>query len=302
MTLVHLTLSHAGWTALLWCVPALDLTPHGARQGSAPANILREESRVPDKQWNAKLYDGTQSFVWKLGEDMVELLAPRKGERILDLGCGTGHLTARISAAGAEVVGMDSSAAMIAQARANHPTLHFETGDATYFAFRHPFDAVFSNAALHWIKNAGGAISCIWLALRPGGRFVAEFGGKGNVESVLDAAPEVLREAGYAYSEELNPWYFPTAAEYRALLEDHGFGVEYLHDFDRHTPLEGGDEAMRVWIDVFAGSFLRDVPQQDRLRLVDALEERLRPQLYKDGRWTMDYHRLRVVASKRGAR
>lgn len=191
---------------------------------------------------------------------------------------------------------------MIEQARANQPALQFEHADATYFSFPRSFDAVFSNAALHWIKNAGGVVSCVWLALRPDGRFVAEFGGKGNVQSLLGTVPQILRDAGYAYHEDLNPWYYPAPEEYRSLLEQYGFEVEYLHDFDRPTALEGGNQGFRTWIDVFAGSFFRDIPHSDRMRMIDALEERLRPRLYKDGKWIMDYHRLRVVARKQGSR
>src|SRR2546423_15463085 len=135
----------------------------------------------PPRGWDPGLYDGKHAFVWQYGASLVELLQPRPGERILDLGCGTGHLTAQLAAAGANVLGIDSDAAMIEQARKAYPALHFEQRDARDFHFDEPFDAVFSNAVLHWIKEPERVIVCLRRALKPGGRFVAEFGGRGNV-------------------------------------------------------------------------------------------------------------------------
>src|SRR6185503_16789135 len=140
-----------------------------------------------DKQWDASLYDEKHSFVWKYGEEVVELLAPKYGERVLDLGCGTGHLTNKIAASGAIVVGIDVSADMIEQARTLYPGLSFEIADGTKFHFADPFDAVFSNAALHWIEEQDRVTDCIARALKPGGRFVAEFGGKDNTQKIKGA-------------------------------------------------------------------------------------------------------------------
>src|SRR5207302_10671977 len=108
--------------------------------------------RQPGQTWDAGLYDGRHAFVWKHGASLVGLLAPRPGERVLDLGCGTGHLTAALAAAGAGVVGLDRSEEMLAQARSAYPALEFVCGDARDFRFGEPFDAVFSNAALHWVR------------------------------------------------------------------------------------------------------------------------------------------------------
>src|ERR1051325_4868475 len=131
------------------------------------------------RAWDAARYDSAYSFVWERGADLLALLAPQPGERILDLGCGTGHLTAKIAESGAEVVGLDHSTAMIEQARQNHPGLRFEWADAAEFGVPEPFDAVFSNGVLHWVQRPADAAACVWRALKRGGRFVAEFGGKG---------------------------------------------------------------------------------------------------------------------------
>jgi SAM-dependent methyltransferase len=154
--------------------------------------------------WNAEQYEGGHSYVWQFGGRLVELLAPRAGQRILDLGCGTGQLTAEIAAAGAEVVGLDSSPEMLGQARQNYPHLKFVLADATSFRLDQDFDAVFSNAALHWVKNAEAAVRSIASALRPGGRFVAEFGGAGNIVQILAAAaPPLPRRDGAARADVL---------------------------------------------------------------------------------------------------
>src|SRR4030095_15944911 len=133
------------------------------------------EDKASEKQWDATRYDDKNSFVWKHGRGVMELLAPKAGERILDLGCGTGHLTNQIAEAGGEVVGIDKSTTMIDEARRLYPDLHFEIADATDFYFEQPFDAVFSNAAIHWMKDQPSVARCNWGALQPGRRFVPDF-------------------------------------------------------------------------------------------------------------------------------
>src|SRR5688572_29408085 len=141
----------------------------------------------PGHDWDPDLYQSAHAFVWERAADLIDLLAPRPGERVLDLGCGTGQLTAQIAEGGATVLGVDRSPEMIAQARRNFPHLPFQVGDATTFSTDEPFDAVFSNATLHWVKPPAAAAARVFAALRPGGRFVAEFGGRGNVGRVCAA-------------------------------------------------------------------------------------------------------------------
>jgi trans-aconitate 2-methyltransferase len=244
--------------------------------------------------WDSDLYEQKHSFVWKYGESLLELLAPRPGERILDLGCGTGHLTAKIADAGAAVLGIDSSPAMIEQARQHYPNLHFELADARELALAGPFDAIFSNAALHWIREADRVVAGIRRVLRPGGRFVAEFGGKGNVRIIVAALEEVSRILGQAV---VSPWYFPSVAEYASLLEREGMEGTYALLFDRPTPLER-EAGMRDWIAMFGSSFLEPIPVSQRDEFVRRVEDRIRAELYREGQWFADYRRLRVVAQR----
>lgn len=249
--------------------------------------------------WDAELYERAAAFVWRHGSDLIELLAPQPGERVLDLGCGTGHLTAELAERGARVVGLDSDPAMIERARRSYPALEFVHGDAVSFRFAEPFDAVFSNAVLHWVTRAADAAACIATALRPGGRFVAELGGKGNVQAIVSALTAALAEAGYPLAPERFPWYFPSIGEYAALLEAHGLEPAYAALFDRPTRLEGGEAGLRTWLALFAGRLFEAVPDDVQVEVVRLLEERLRPQFFRDGAWFADYRRLRIVAVKR---
>ena len=155
--------------------------------------------------WDAKLYDDKHSFVWEKAKGVVELLAPKAGERILDLGCGTGHLTAEIGAVGAIVTGIDRSPEMIAKASAQHPGLEFKVVDARELSFDREFDAVFSNAALHWIPEPEKVIRAVAAALKPGGRFVAEFGGKGNIHRLMKSIESAFAEFGTVPYAQVQP-------------------------------------------------------------------------------------------------
>ena len=247
--------------------------------------------------WNAALYQSRHAFVYEFGKGLVELLAPQPGERVLDLGSGTGQLAGEIAARGADVILIDHSAEMVAQARANFPAIRFEEGDARTFAVDEPVDAVFSNAVLHWVKPAGAAVDRVWHALKPGGRFVAEFGGHGNVRAICAAMRGAMEEAGYQSFDALDPWYFPTIAEYAGELERRGFDVTFATLFDRPTPLEG-DAGMRNWVRMFGGVFLGAVRPEEHEQLFNAVERRARAALHRDGKWHADYRRLRVVAYK----
>ena len=267
-------------------------------------------SRLGD--WNAAQYDDQHSFVWKYGEDVLKLLAPQAGERVLDLGSGTGHLTAGIAAAGADVVGLDASPEMVAQARANHPTLQFVLGDAADFAFPPlalspkatrggessvaGFDAVFSNATLHWVTRAADAAACIARALKPGGRLVAELGGKGNIAAIVEAIAAARADGGFPSRPAEGIWYFPSVGEYAALLEQHGLSVTFAHLFDRPTPLEGGERGLHDWIRMFAIRLLEDLPADRQPDVIRGVEDLLRATRFKDGTWVADYRRLRIVA------
>jgi SAM-dependent methyltransferase len=156
-----------------------------------------------------------------------------------------------------------------------------------------PFDAVFSNAALHWVREAGAAAESISRALRPGGRFVAEFGGEGNTRSILNA----LRVALGPESDARCPWYYPSIGEYASLLQQHGLQVRHAELFDRPTPLEG-ENGMEDWLRMFCGSFFKGMSTEDATAKIREVVRVLRPERYRDGVWTVDYRRLRVVALK----
>jgi trans-aconitate methyltransferase len=250
-------------------------------------------------QWNPELYDSKHAFVWERGEELIALLMPSPGEAILDLGCGTGHLTSRIAASGARVVGIDNSAEMVKEARRNYPDLTFAVADARDFDPQHSFDAVFSNAVLHWVKEAGRVLDCVWNALKPGGRFVAELGGKGNVQMLLEAFRHARERIGAPLdASSSNPWYFPSIAKYTTLLEEHGFDVTFAELFERLTPLDDGAHGLRNWINMFGGPFCSALSAETRKQFIQESESLLRPMLFRDGTWLADYRRLRVVARK----
>jgi trans-aconitate methyltransferase len=268
------------------------------RTGPGQSMVTTAPQTEQPKKWDAKFYETKHAVVFKAAADLVDLLAPVAHERILDLGCGTGQLTAEIAKRGARVIGIDQSPDMVAQAQRNFPDVWFEVGDATAFKTTQPFDAVFSNAVLHWIKRPTDVIARVWDALRPGGRFVAEFGGKGNVDAIVRAAQQALSEQGRLVLPDDTPWYFPSIAEYAGLLEAQGFEVTFAHLFDRPTKLEG-DAGMRNWITQFGSHFIDGLDDPELDDFLTRLEQLLRPTSFHDGVWIADYRRLRLVAVKR---
>src|SRR5690606_22702611 len=190
-----------------------------------------------ESKWNPELYTNKHDFVYEYGKSLIALLNPKTHERILDLGCGSGQLTKEIQNSCAFVVGIDSSSEMITNAKLNFPLVNFQLGYATDFHFDLKFDAIFSNATLHWVKDYKRAISCIYENLEPGGRLVLEFGGKGNVELIIKQLKKSLEEWGYIVQSKLNLWYFPSISEYTMALESQGFEVTFAHLYDRPTEL-----------------------------------------------------------------
>jgi SAM-dependent methyltransferase len=250
---------------------------------------------VTGQSWDPDLYGRNARFVSDLGMPVVALLDPRPGERILDLGCGDGVLTEKLAALGCEVVGADASPAQVEAARARGLDARVLDGEA--LPFEAEFDAVFSNAALHWMKKPGAVVEGVRRALRPGGRFVAECGGRGNVRRIEAALAEALRHRGRD-AEAANPWYFPSSEEYRRLLEAHGFEVREMTLFPRPTPLPGD---VLEWLETFGGSFISAVPETERPGLLREVKGAIRPELCdSQGHWTLDYVRLRFAASKVG--
>jgi trans-aconitate methyltransferase len=244
------------------------------------------------QEWSPARYAENARFVSDLGEPLLALLNSQPGERILDLGCGDGALTEKIGAAGAQVVGVDASAEMVSAAQQRG--LDARVMDAYHLAFDNEFDAVFSNAALHWMSREPDAVvTGVHRALKPTGRFCGEMGGHGNVAAITVALFAILESFGVGESAT-NPWFFPSADEYRSRLEQAGFRIEYIELIPRPTPLPTG---MRGWLETFAIPFTKRVPTEKRSVFLDNVTARLQPVLCDSaGKWTADYVRLRFLA------
>jgi trans-aconitate methyltransferase len=251
-----------------------------------------------DGRWDAKLYDDKHSFVFKYGEDLVHLLNPKPGERILDLGCGTGYLTNIIAESGAQVTGIDNSPEMISKAKDEFPKINFEILSATDFHFEKPFDAIFSNAVLHWVLEKEKAIDCMYNNLKTGGRLVIEMGGKANVQSIVNAIKETLAKYETGKKINLNIWYYPSIGGYASLLEARGFRVTYASHYDRETELKDSTNGIKDWIKMFGSSFLKNIDANVADKMLTEIQESLRATNFRNNKWYADYKRLRVVAIK----
>jgi SAM-dependent methyltransferase len=244
--------------------------------------------------WDAQRYGRDAAFVPVLGLPVVDLLAPRPGERILDLGCGDGSLTEALAAAGCRVTGVDASAEMIsaAEIRGRQAGFAVRRVDGHALDYDGAFDAVFSNAALHWMLDPDRVIAGVWRALRPGGRFVGEMGGEGNVALITAAVGAALRRRG---QDGAMPFYFPSVADYTARLEAGGFTVTAMTLFARPTPLPMG---MAAWLATLAAPALAGFEAGERAAILAEAEAALRPVLYGEGGWHADYVRLRFAATR----
>jgi ubiquinone/menaquinone biosynthesis C-methylase UbiE len=258
---------------------------------STPPAASSSSKEFHGQTWDAATYAATGRFVADLAGGVVELLAPQPGEAILDLGCGDGELTERLAASGAAMTGVDSSSAMLAVAKARGLNV-FEVS-AKAMLYDGVFDAVFSNAALHWIRDAEAVIAAVHRALKPGGRFVAELGGQGNIAAIRTALQAVLARYGID-AEAVAASFYPSAAHYRKLLEAGEFTVQSIELIPRPTPLPNGMEA---WLNTFRNGVLDLLPPEDRRQAVADIVALLKPILMDaDGNWTADYVRLRFYA------
>lgn len=247
--------------------------------------------------WDTQRYLDRHGFIIERGRALVDLLDPQAGERILDLGCGTGDIAATIAERDAQVVGVDASPAMIESARARFPALDFRVADAADLPFEAEFDAVFSHAVLHWVPHADDAARGIARTLKPGGRFVAEFGGHRNCEALETAFADALRRI--ARRDYRSPWFFPRLPDYAALLERYGLLVRAAWYYERPTPLQGED-GLRQWLLQFLPQHLDGLDTATHDAVLADTETALRPVLWRDGAWQADYRRLRIVAERTG--
>ena len=247
------------------------------------------------QNWNTQSYDQKHGFVAQLGAGVVELLNPQANETILDLGCGTGHLTNQLAAKSSHVVGLDPSIEMLDAARENYPDMDFRAADARDFAFVERFDAVFTNAVLHWIPDPLAVANNVFAHLKSGGRFVGEFGGAGNVAQLHGALDEAARSRGLPAFDPNK--YFPTIGQWANILEIAGFEVRTMFLFGRPTPLDGPDGAYH-WLRQFGAYYLDDLDDADREVVARDAQERVRASLFREGQWFADYRRIRFVAVK----
>lgn len=247
--------------------------------------------------WNASFYDTKHNFVTNYGNDVIDLLQPQTHETILDLGCGSGKLTANIAKVAQKTIGIDSSQEMINMAQKHFPAVEFHQHNAELpLPFAEQFDAIFSNAALHWMLNADAVAKNVTNSLKTGGRFVFEMGGHRNIATIVESIEIAAKHFGLSHLPIYN--YFPSIAEYATILERHGLEVRYAILFDRPTLLDGKD-GLRNWIKMFRNSVLDKISTSHHEEFFTQAEAHAKEKLYLDEAWYADYVRLRMVAIKK---
>lgn len=244
-------------------------------------------------KWNVDKYKHNADYVPILGQDLLNLLSPKPKEKILDIGCGNGELTKKISQFNCSVYAIDNSPQMVKAAKNNG--INAQVLDAQKMNFNNKFNAVFSNAALHWMKNPNAVISNVYQALKTNGRFCAEFGAKNNIKTIVDAIYAQLQNLNLN-GDNYNPWYFPDETEYRLKLEKNGFKVVEISVFERPTTLPTN---LVGWLDTFATPFMQDIPTEKKSSFMQAIENTLASKLRnKNNNWIADYVRCRFLAKK----
>lgn len=245
-------------------------------------------------EWNAELYHAKHEFVAEYGQSLLAYVPNDPGQVILDIGCGTGTLTCQLVPKARKVIGIDYSADMVAKAKELCRTAGFIAMDACAMPWENYFDVVFSNAVFHWIRDHKLLLQNVRKVLKPQGRLICEFGAHGNIAAIQTAFETAMTASGQAFR---NQFFFPTVAEYRILLANAGFEVEYIGDYDRPTPLADGPDGLKLWMRQFYANDLANMPgDSQRNEVILNTESALRPRLFHDGQWVADYRRLRLVA------
>ncbi len=245
--------------------------------------------------WNAALYQRQHHFVSHYGETLLSLLPSPQTGYILDIGCGTGELTALLAQRCDTVIGMDASYSMVAVAQQHYPHIPFICMDACDISWQDEFDVVFSNAVFHWIARQTLLHEKIFRSLRPEGRLLCEFGAAGNIGHIQSAFAQTLRELGYAYQ---SPFYFPSLQEHESLLRQAGFTIQQIDTYERPTPLQGGEKGLTYWLTQFFASDLQKMPPAQQEYCLERVQSLLRSVLWNGQEWVADYKRIRVAAVK----
>jgi trans-aconitate methyltransferase len=249
-------------------------------------------------EWDIELYNNKHGFIYEYGKDLIKQLNPQEDELILDLGCGTGRLANEISKSGATVIGIDASEKMINAAREKFSEIDFFVKDTANFQFKEPFDAIFSNAALHWVLESEKAIICMHNNLKKRGRLVLEFGGKGNVKIIINAVDKVLLESGYPERAKIKKWYFPSISEYTTLLERNGFEVELAELYEKPTELTDSENGIKEWLMMFGAILFKDLSTEVRNQIIEKVQNEVKDRCFINGKWFADYMRIRIIATK----
>ena len=245
-------------------------------------------------KWNSKLYNDSQNFVAEYGKGLLEFV-PAKTDKILDLGCGTGTLTYQLAERCNYVLGIDSSDSMIEEAKKSYPHLEFATVDALSISYECEWDIIFSNAVFHWINDHELLLQKIYKALKPNGKLICEFGAHGNISVIENGFKHALQKTGITYTSKFN---FPIVSDFESLLTKTGFKTEQIYSYDRPTPLKDGERGLFNWAIQFFQSELVQMSAEQRDRVLTAMSNEIKNELWNGTCWIADYKRLRVIATK----
>jgi len=244
-------------------------------------------------EWNSTLYDKKHDFVAEYGKGLLGFVPQNPKQSILDWGCGTGTLTAQLAKLCNKIVGVDGSQNMIDKAKEEFGDIEFKVCDALELPFENEFDVVFSNAVFHWISDHDALLKNIHKALKPQGLLVCEFGASGNIATIENAFVKACSSLGYGYEPKFN---FPTTKDFGKLLEDNGFIIDRIYDYDRPTVLKDGEQGLVNWMKQFFVFELEVMPEQVQAMVFEKVERLTRDTLWNGAEWVADYRRLRAIA------
>lgn len=246
-------------------------------------------------EWNSTLYDNKHDFVAEYGKGLLEFVPDNMNQKILDLGCGTGTLTAQLSNLAHTVIGVDSSSNMIEKAQSQFQNIKFMQCDALALPFENEFDVVFSNAVFHWIDDHDTLLKNVYKVLKKDGMLICEFGAVGNIATIENAFAQCSEKLGFEYRPKFN---FPTVKTFERHLKDNGFQIDRIYDYDRPTVLKDGEQGLSNWMKQFFASELALMPEAVQNEIFYSVEKLTKDALWNGREWVADYRRLRAIAHK----